>query len=207
MDKKNVVKKKVVKKKAEAVSLADINAILDRVARRQEEAALRSEEADRRSAEVDRQIETMSADVDKLCKKVGGMDDNIGHHAEYFFQNTLGQTLTFGGEKYDYIVSNLKCKSKKDNTEFDIVLINGKSVAIIEVKNRIHPNSIKELAEEKISKFRKVFTVYKNHKVYLGVAGFSLSDTVMEEAHKYGVGIIRQDGQSVEMKADHLKVY
>ena len=175
--------------------------------RRSEEANRRSAEADRRSEELDRKIDKMCERVDKLSEELGGVTNNIGYHAEEFFQNALAQTLTFGGEKYDGVISNLAYKHKNDNAEFDIVLVNGKSVALIEAKNRIHPKSVQELAQKKIAQFRKYFTVYKNHKVYLGMAGFSISGKALEEAIKYGIGIIRQDGQSVEVKADHLKVY
>lgn len=145
--------------------------------------------------------------IDKLCGKVGGMDENTGHHAEQFFQDTLWETKTFGGQKYDYMIRNLKYGNGKDEGEFDIVLLNGKSVAIIEVKNRIHPKFVKEMAEKKIAKFRKVFPVYQKHNVYLGIAGFSFSDAVREKAKEYGIGIIKQVGQSIEIEADKLKAY
>lgn len=158
-------------------------------------------------AKTDEQMKKTDEKLDKLCGKVGGMDENIGHHAEQFFQDSFAQTLTFGGVKYDRIRPNLSDSDKTGGVEFDIVLINGKCVAIIEVKNRIHPTFVKELTTEKLDKFRKHFPEYKNHKVYLGVAGFSFCDKVLEDAKKYGVGIIKQVGQSIEMDADKLKAY
>jgi hypothetical protein len=41
-------------------------------------------------------------------------------------------------------------------------LLNGESIALIEVKNRIHPSFVKELAEERIEKFRKFFPEYSD---------------------------------------------
>ncbi|MDR2578970.1 MAG: hypothetical protein LBC70_09245 [Chitinispirillales bacterium] len=101
----------------------------------------------------------------------------------------------------------MKKIGKNAGVEFDIVLANGKSVAIIEAKNRIHPNDVKKLVDEKIAKFREFFPYYKNHKIYLGIAGFSFSKAVPEKAQKYGVGIIRQVGEAIEVEAGHLTAY
>jgi hypothetical protein len=56
----------------------------------------------------------------------------------------------FGGVKYDEMIPNLKYKGKHDEVEFDIALVNGDSVALIEVKHRIHPSFVIDIAERKI---------------------------------------------------------
>jgi len=143
----------------------------------------------------------------ELSRRIGGIDDNQGYHAEQYFQNALAEKPVFGGIKYDEIVPNLAHKDKDGEIEFDIALINGNSIALIEVKNRIHPKFVKELAEDRIEKFKKFFPKYKNFKTYLGLAAFSYSKKVLEEARKYGIGLIRQKGDSVEIKADNLRMY
>ncbi len=145
--------------------------------------------------------------IKELSRRMGGIDDNIGHHAEQFFQNVFEKKLEFGGVKYDEMVANLAYKGKKGQIEFDIALINGDAIALIEVKNRIHPSFVKELAEERVEKFRKFFPEFKDYSAYLGIAGFSFSDEVIDQASKYGVGIVKQVGEGVEIKANNLKAY
>jgi hypothetical protein len=113
----------------------------------------------------------------------------------------------FGGIKYDDISLNMTYKDSDGGVEFDIVLKNGSSVALIEVKNRIRPNFVKKLAEERIIKFREYFPKYKNYDVYLGIAGFSFDESVLEEAREYSVGIIRQSGDGIEVDATGLRAY
>lgn len=55
--------------------------------------------------------------------------------------------------------------------EFDIILINGTSVAIIEIKYKVRPNDIEKLFK-KMENFRILFPIYKNYKLYAGMAGF-----------------------------------
>jgi hypothetical protein len=154
--------------------------------------------------ETARQMRETDRKIDKLSKQIGGIDNNIGYHAEQFFQNVFADKKVFGGIKYDNIILNMK---HSEDVEFDIVLKNGNSVAIIEVKNRIRANFVKKLAEERIKEFRKYFPEYKGYYVYLGIAGFSFGEDVLEEARKYGVGIIRQVGDGIEIDAKGLRAY
>jgi hypothetical protein len=165
----------------------------------------RSAEFDRRSAEFDRRSAEFDRKIDKIGIKTGNIDENIGNHAEQFFQNIFEKKREFGGIKYDDMIPNIKHCDKSGEIEFDIFLENGNSVAIIEVKSRIHPNFVKEFAEERLKKFRKYFPQYSKYKTYLGIAGFSFSKKVLEEAEKYGIGIVRQAGKSVEMNSSKLK--
>ena len=169
------------------------------------------EETAEQMRKTDEQLRAMIAETDKKQKKtdakIDGIDKNSGYHAEQYFQNALANKLSFGRIKYDYMTPNLTYQRKDKTAEFDIALFNGKSVAIIEAKNRIHPDFIKEIAEEKVAQFRKYFPAYKDYDLYLGVAGFSFAKKVEEEAKKYGVGIIRQVGNSVEIDDSNLKVY
>jgi len=142
----------------------------------------------------------------KLEKLVGGMGENTGHYAEEFFQNAFAKSPVFAGIKFDKVIPNLMAQ-KKESCEFDIVLVNGDTVAIIEAKNRVHPDFVKELVTVKLEQFRSFFPEYANYKVYLGIAGLSFDKTVAKKAHEYGVCMVRQDGKAIEIDADGVKVY
>jgi len=154
-------------------------------------------------------VRKTSETVDRVSKQMGGIDDNIGFHAEQFFQDILREKLVFGGQKYDRMIANMECSDKKgvSTVEFDIVLINGKSIAIIETKHRIHPKFVKKLVDERLPMFREFFPEFSKCKAYLGIAGFSFSKKTLEEARKYGIGIIRQVGESIEIETNNLKIY
>jgi hypothetical protein len=178
--------------------------------------AVDRKETERMMRETDRivkenaiQLKELKNNLDKLCVQVGGINDNIGFHAEQYFQDILKEKLTFGGQKYDRMIPNLECfgKNKVSLIEFDIVLVNGKSVAIIETKNRIHPKFVRQFAEERLPKFREFFPGFSKCRAYLGIAGFSFSKKVLEEAQKYGIGVVRQVGDSIEIETSHLKAY
>ena len=197
---KDLVASLAIDRKEERKELA-----AERKKERREFAALRKE-TELQSRKTERSMERMLETVKEVSKKMGGLSDNAGHHAEQFFQNAFREKLKFGHVKYDEMIGNLRYKGKTDEIEFDIVLLNGDSIALIEVKNRIHPNFVKDFAENRIKKFRKYFPEFKKYAAYLGIAGFSFSDEVVARASAYGIGIIGQKGDSVEVKGK-LKAY
>jgi hypothetical protein len=172
-----------------------------------EEADRRMQETDRRMQETDRLIKELRESNKELGIQIGGINDNIGHHAEQFFQDVFKRKLEFGMVKYDEMIPNLTYIGKGAKIEFDIALLNGNSIALIEVKNRIHPDFVKEFAEERIEKFRKFFPEVSDYNAYLGIAGFSFSDEILEQASRYGIGIIKQVGEGVEIAANNLRAY
>jgi hypothetical protein len=172
-----------------------------------EETWAQMRETDRKMQETAAQMKETDRIVASVSKQMGGINENIGFHAEQFFQNVFAENKVFGGIKYDEIIPNLKHGDKTGEVEFDIVLENCSSVALIEVKSRIHPDFVKKLAEERFGRFRRFFPEYKDYDVYLGIAGFSFNEDVLEEARRYGIGIIRQAGDGIEVDATGLRAY
>ncbi|MDR0869616.1 MAG: hypothetical protein LBN39_02375, partial [Planctomycetaceae bacterium] len=88
-----------------------------------------------------------------------------------------------------------------------IVLFNGSSVAVVEVKYRIHPNDLERLINRKVEHFRMLFPRYAKHKLYLGIAGMSFDENVTEQAAAAGVAVLERKDKEVESTAANLKAY
>ena len=157
--------------------------------------------------ETAEQMKETDGRMKETDSKIFGIDKSIGFHAEQFFQDALAKSLTFGGIKYDKMEPNLHHKSGLDEIEFDIALLNGSSIAIIEVKSRVRKGFVKEFAIDRMKKFRDLFPEFKNHKAYLGIAAFSFSESILEKARECGIGIVKQVGNSIEMDAGKLRAY
>jgi uncharacterized coiled-coil protein SlyX len=186
---------------------AETDKNMDRMSERVDRMAERVDKMAERVDKMAERVDKMAEKVDSVTEQIGGISDNMGHHAEQFFQDVFKRKLEFGMVKYDEMISNIAYKGKKGEIEFDIALLNGNSITLIEVKNRIHPNFVKILAEERIEKFRKFFPEFSDYSAYLGIAGFSFSDEVLDQASRYGIGIIKQVGEGVEITAKNLRAY
>lgn len=166
-----------------------------------------AEDRKKASAEAAREMKELRRVVDKVCGKVGAIENNHGYEAEMSFQDVFEKNPVFGGIRYDKMLANAKGFGRNEGIEIDILLINGEAVAVLEVKSRIHPNDVKWFAGERVEKFRKLFPEYANHKAYVGIAGLSFDQKVIDEAKKYGIGIVKLAREGVEITAEDLKAY
>jgi hypothetical protein len=131
----------------------------------------------------------------------------IDSQAEHFFRDAFAKSMVFGGIKYDKINFHFIYNSDKPEMFLDIVLMNRTSIAIIEIRNGTSPGFIQKLTGERMNEFRSAFPKFKKRKIYFGIAGFLFSKRVLEKAKECGVGIIRREGDSMEMDAEELRAY
>ncbi|GAB6391944.1 MAG: hypothetical protein MdMp014T_1317 [Treponematales bacterium] len=150
--------------------------------------------------ETDRQLRDLQTKMD-------GLGLNIGHAAEEFFQTALAKNMNFAGVQFDEMLPNLGKTRGGKSCEFDIVLVNHDAVAIIEAKHRVRKAFPEEMAVEKVAAFRLLFPEYKDYKLYLGIAGFSMDGEVEDEAKRLGIGLLKQDGDAVKAVDIPLKAY
>ena len=86
--------------------------------------------------ETDLQMKETDKKVREVTRQLGDMGNSHGDVAEEYFQNAFGKNPTLNGEIFDKIAFNVKPLSLNEQTgnEYDIIMVNGQSVAIIEIK-------------------------------------------------------------------------
>ncbi|MCL2290263.1 MAG: hypothetical protein FWC34_06090 [Bacteroidetes bacterium] len=155
-------------------------------------------------AKTEKLIEENAKEMRKLA---GAWSYNHGSFAEeYFFNSFKKGHCNFFGEEFDEIEKNVKGIKKEFKDEYDILLINGKSIGIIEVKYKAHENDVPNVLR-KAQTFRVNFPEYKNHQVYLGLATMAFYPELEQECIHQGIAVIKQVGDAVVMNDAHLKVF
>ena len=158
-------------------------------------------------AETDRLLTKLTESVQKLNVDVGGMGNSHGDFAEaYFFNSFENGRCAFFGEKFDEIEKNLKGIEAGYKAEYDIVLFNGKSVGIVEVKYKARIIHVDETIDKVIT-FRVNFPKYANHQIFLGLASFVFEPEVEKECFIKGIAVIKQVGDTVVIRDEHLRVF
>ena len=151
-------------------------------------------------AEFDRKMK-------ELQKTLGGWANNQGTFAEeYFFNSFENGQQNFFGEKFDEISKHLKNRWQGLEDEYDIVLYNHTSVALIEVKYKAHENDIPTVLK-KAETFRILFPHYKDFKIYLGLASMSFYPELEQECINEGIAVVKQVGDTVVINDKHLKSF
>ena len=173
------------------------------------EADKRQAEADKRKVEADKSMADLKAHLKELQNEIGGVGKSNGAMTEELIFNTLAKGMTFAEIDFYDIRTNMKKKIKSLNIEdeYDIVLTNGDTLAIIETKYKVKDTHISKLIGSKLDNFKKLYPEYCNYKILLGIGGMSFEKEAIKEAKENGVGIIKVVGEKVEFYTDGIKAY
>ncbi len=155
----------------------------------------------RRSQEkTDAQMAKTDARLEKVAKILGNIGISNGDFAEELFFNSLYANPFLGGLRYESVERNVSNRRRhRDQGEYDIVMCNGDTVALIEVKYKAHSNDIAKLLKNEPQSFRKTFTEYRDYKFYLGLASTVTYDKLITEAREAGIFLLTQRGQHIEV--------
>ena len=134
----------------------------------------------------------------RIGKMVGNISNNQGDIAEEFFYNSLKAKPSMAGINYDFIDKNVTRSKNNIEDEYDILLVNGKDIAIIETKYKAHTSDVEKLINKKYTNFKKLYPEYKDYNHHLGLASFNMNEDVKEIASKNNVILLQRKGDIIE---------
>jgi len=150
------------------------------------------------SLETDRKIAETNKGLDKLKELYGGMSNNLGLSIEEEFFRSFEKNMRLGDIEFHSILRNSYVRVHGITDEFDLVLINSDLVLIVEVKLKYHPNDVKKVLK-KISNFKKIYPQYKDYNINGAIAGKILPQQTIEEAKKYNLFVVAQEGADIRL--------
>jgi hypothetical protein len=146
--------------------------------------------------ETDKKFQEIDRKIDKLAKLYGGVSENSKDFAEEFFRRGLeSQNELFGIEFSE--IAYLEKKTKKLQGEYDIVLYNGDTMIVIEVKHKLHPRDVEIFLDRKLPNFKKLFPEYAKKAIIGGVAGMSVPNDSAGLAQDNGLLVLTQAGDNI----------
>ncbi|MCC5816703.1 MAG: hypothetical protein JJT78_18280 [Leptospira sp.] len=134
----------------------------------------------------------------EMCGGLSSMKQKI---AEEFFYNSLKHRPVLDGIRFDFIDKNITRARNRIEEEYDIILVNGSIVYIIEVKYRLRKKDIDMYLERKYPNFTKLFPEYKDYDIRLAFASFFIEDEVKFYAKEKGVSLLQRRGKVFESLA------
>ena len=130
----------------------------------------------------------------EVSKRLGNMGQNQGDVAEAYFYNSLVEKPKLGEIKFDFADFHQLRGKKGKQHEVDIRLVNGKSVALIEVKYKAHINDLAQI-EEQVKQYRSFYPEHKNFEIYAGIAALSIPSDVAKAAKEMGYFVLQRKGE------------
>ena len=152
------------------------------------------EKTDKQIAKTEKQIAKTEKEINKVFKMLGGHLNNVGEVTEEFFFRALKRKKKLGKIQFDVIRRNVGSAK-----EYDIIMVNGDSVAVISVKYKLHPKDINHFANKDLKDFKKYFPEFKNYKLYAGIASKGMSENLEKQITDFGLFAISQAGKNVKI--------
>ena len=100
---------------------------------------------DEQMKRTDEQMKRTDEKLERIGAMLGNIGENQGAVAEEFFYNSLKDTQTLAGVHYDFIDKNVSRTGNGVSDEFDMILVNGEDVALVEVKYKAHEKDLDKL--------------------------------------------------------------
>ena len=188
-------------------------ALLHELTVKQAETDQRMKETDRvlsvKFAETDRQLKETGQFIKEVGKQIGGMGNSHGDYAEEFFYNALLKSKkNLFGEKYDAVLrSNKVTVNTGFEDEYDILLVNGRAVCVVEVKYKADSSDLAQKVLRKAQTFRVNFPQHKDKKVYLALAGMLFHPLTEQGCRESGIAIIKQVGDTMVVYDENVKAF
>jgi hypothetical protein len=167
-------------------------------------------------AKTDASIDSLSAEIKALAaegksmmqaikrqdKQIGGLSRGQGEISEAFFFNSLKNKPVIGHLQFQQVHRNVYFE--KINQEYDLILVNGNSVALVEVKYRVHPEHLEQLKKQ-IELYKAQAPEYKNYTIYAGIAGLAIDPDLISQAQQEGYFVLEQKGQTLCSYTEQLR--
>ena len=147
--------------------------------------------------ETSEQMKKTDKKIQALTENIDGVSKSIGLEVEDFFYSSFKKNPTIGNVNFDFVYQNDKRNVKGGTQEIDILLENGNSIGIVEVKNRVSQKSIDQL--DKIMKnFYYFHRDYEGYKLVGALAGKIFPKHLQTQVLKKGYSVITQQGDHIE---------
>ena len=196
-------------RKAAEKAAEDERKAAERAAEDERKAAERAAEADRRALKVEQETNELRMLFKQVNQQIGGMGNSHGAYAEEFFYNAfIKDQKNIFGEKFDDVMKSSKVTFNKGyEDEYDILLVNGRAVCVIEVKYKADSDDLASKVLRKAQTFRVNFPRYNDKKVYLALASMSFNPLTEKACRDAGIAIIKQDGDAIAIYDEHLQTF
>ena len=162
-------------------------------------------------AENAAQMAKTDKEINKLLRSTRELHSNVKNEADAceqrFIASLRRHKLVIAGVTFDEIYSNQKKDRKGEHIELDGLLVNGDSIAVLEVKKRLHLNDVEKVRDNLIGRFRKLYPEHQGKRLMVLVAGDNINNDAAAAALAAGFIVLSFKARRLQMQDQQLRYY
>ena len=176
-------------------------AMMQETERRMQETDRRMQETDRRMQETDRMMQETDRQMKETDRKIGELGNRFGELAEHLVAPNIREKFNDLHYSFENTSQNHEIfdASGRYLTEIDLMLENGDTVMIVEVKAKPLQKDVDEHIQ-RMEILRRRADMRQDKRKYQGaIAGAIMNEAVRRYAQKAGFYVIEQTGDTVKI--------
>jgi hypothetical protein len=181
-----------------ATTADDVWCLLGELVEAQKETDRRFKETDRRFQETERLLKEQSQRVDEQLGKLG---NRLGEFVEWQVRPAAVKLFQARGVGVHELHSGVSAHRPEGSIEIDLLVVNETEAVVIEVKSKLTQADVDEHLE-RLAKFKQLMPLYRPMRVLGAVAGMVVPEDVARYAHRRGLFVLAQSGDSVVILND-----
>ncbi|GHT34157.1 hypothetical protein FACS189427_00960 [Planctomycetales bacterium] len=162
---------------------------------------LKFQDTDRKFQDTDRKFQETREQMKRTDRRIAALGGRIGDIVQAMVEGNILDKFQKLGYGFDICARNVKFQNNKLDIkgEIDLFLEDGDVALLIEVKSKLETADVREHIK-RMEKFRCYADAKKENRTFIAaVAGAVVDDTAEEFAHKNGMYVIVQSGDSVKI--------
>ena len=185
-----------------APSFAEIKHILKENSQQIQSLRESQQQTDLQMKQTDRQIGKLERTINKIGSR---FNERWGRFVESLVTGKLSQLLREKGIQVLYTYPNVtkEILNKRGEVigrkEFDIIVVNGTEVVVVEVKTVLSRKEVKMFLERTIQNFKKYFPDHKDRILYGAMAYLKSENKADLLAEEQGLFVIKATGDSAHI--------
>ena len=174
----------------------------------QQKTELAQQKTELAQQKTEHEIDRVSKLVDNLTKNIDGKGKSNGFVAETLISNTIENSPTLNGWKFNMITKDFQPNNMKIqiSEQYDMLLENDDLIAIVEIKYNAKSSDIKDLVNKKIPNYKKLYP-NENRNIVGIMACLTFNKYTLEFARKKGIYMISQAGESLKVENNEYKLF
>ena len=137
---------------------------------------------------------------------MGDVEPPQGDVTEEFFYDALSKTPRLGDTEFEYVrLFNGKISHRGNCAKYDLLLLNGEVVAVIEVKHKLRRDDVERMRDVTLPGFRHFLPEHNDKTLAPGMACMTADEDAIALAHKCGYAVLLPNGRQVRADVSHLR--
>ncbi|MEW6219754.1 MAG: DUF3782 domain-containing protein [Thermodesulfobacteriota bacterium] len=153
-----------------------------------------SRETDRKFQDTDRKIKEVSA-------AIGRLGNRLGDFVEEMVRPAVVRLFRERGIEVHQVIRGVSVDRGGETMEIDLLVVNDQEAVAVECKSTLSVDDVTEHLD-RLSRFKRLAPQWASLKLMGAVAAMVLPDEVARHAHRQGLFVLAQSGETVIIRND-----